>query len=76
VSYIHIYDLTLLSEMIIKMINKIQAVLSDDQGQGMAEYGLILALVAVVAAASFTALEGGIKAALNLVITALGGTTV
>jgi pilus assembly protein Flp/PilA len=58
------------------MLQTIKATLSDDQGQGMAEYGLILALVAVAAVGSFTALEGGIKATLNTVITALGGKSV
>ena len=42
-----------------------------EDGQGMAEYGLILALVAVVCAAAFTVLQGGINNTLNTVTNAL-----
>lgn len=42
----------------------------NQQGQGMAEYGLIIALVAVVAIAAFVKLGGGIKAQVDKV----GGT--
>lgn len=37
----------------------------DEEGQGMAEYGLILALVAVALVAGFTALQGGIDGVLT-----------
>jgi pilus assembly protein Flp/PilA len=40
---------------------------SDESGQGMAEYGLILALVAVVVIVALTALGGGIGNTLNTV---------
>ena len=43
----------------------------DEEGQGMAEYGLILALVAVVCAAAFTILQGGITNTLKNVTNAL-----
>ena len=33
----------------------------DEKGQGMVEYGLIIALVAVGAIAALTALRGGLK---------------
>ncbi len=36
-------------------------ILRNEKGQGMAEYGLILALVAVAAIAAFTALGGGLS---------------
>lgn len=39
--------------------------LHDEQGQGLAEYALILALVAVVAVAAVTLLGTNITAALN-----------
>lgn len=42
-----------------------------EEGQGMAEYGLILALVAVVCAAAFTALQGGINNTLNTITNSL-----
>ncbi|MCP8969319.1 Flp family type IVb pilin [Ectobacillus ponti] len=46
----------------------------NEDGQGMTEYGLILALVAVVAAAALTPLGTAIKAKFNDVVTHLGGT--
>lgn len=48
----------------------------EEEGQGMAEYGLILALIAVVCIAVFTGLGDAIIAKLNDVIKGLGGTTV
>jgi len=42
-----------------------------EEGQGLAEYGLILALIAVVAIAALTALGNGIVAKLNQVTAAL-----
>jgi pilus assembly protein Flp/PilA len=44
---------------------------NDDDGQGLAEYGLILALVSVVAVAALTALGGGITGTLGTVTTSL-----
>jgi len=38
------------------MLKKIKGLFSDEQGQGMVEYGLILALVAVVVIAALTLL--------------------
>lgn len=35
--------------------------LRDENGQGMAEYGLILALIAVVCVAALTILGGGLR---------------
>ncbi len=37
----------------------------DEEGQGLAEYGLILALVAVLCVAALTTLQGGISGTLN-----------
>ena len=42
-----------------------------EDGQTMAEYGIILAVVAVIAIAAFTTLEGGITTTLNKVSNAL-----
>ncbi len=44
------------------------------KGAGMAEYALLLVLVAAALFAVFTALAGGIGTALNSVTTKLGGT--
>ena len=42
------------------MIQMLRTVLRNEKGQGMVEYGLILALVAVVAAAGFTLMQVGL----------------
>jgi pilus assembly protein Flp/PilA len=42
-----------------------------DEGQGLAEYGLILALIAVVCIAALTLLGGGIAARLDQLATAI-----
>lgn len=38
---------------------------SEESGQGMVEYGLIVALIAVACIVAFTALSGGIQGVLN-----------
>ena len=43
----------------------------DEEGQGLAEYGLILALIAVVCIAALTALGGGVAGKLAQVTAAL-----
>jgi pilus assembly protein Flp/PilA len=58
--------MTLIDKAIVAILSKAFAV-KDEEGQGMAEYGLILALVAVVCAAAFTLLQGGINTTLNKV---------
>ena len=50
--------------------------LMNEEGQGMVEYGLIIALVAVVIIGAITALSGGIKGTFNDATTALGGSPV
>lgn len=39
----------------------------DEEGQGLAEYGLILALIAVVCIGALTLLGGGINTALGTI---------
>ena len=46
---------------------------TDESGQGLAEYGLILALVAIVIIASLTAMGTSIKDVFTNVVTELGG---
>lgn len=41
------------------------AVLADDSGQGLAEYGLILGLVAILCIAAVLLLSGNIKGVLS-----------
>ncbi len=43
-----------------------------EEGQGMAEYGLILVLVAVALIGAFIALSGGIESVLSQVASGLG----
>ena len=42
-----------------------------EEGQTMAEYGVVLAVITIGAVAVFTALSGGISGAINRVITFL-----
>lgn len=56
------------------MKEMIQGFIKDESGQGMAEYGLILALVAVVVIGSLQLLGGGISTKLNEVKTGITGT--
>ncbi len=46
----------------------------DEDGAGMVEYALLVALIGVLLIATLIALAGGINAALNTAIVALGGT--
>ncbi|TEB07000.1 Flp/Fap pilin component [Pelotomaculum schinkii] len=43
------------------MINVFKKLMVEESGQGMAEYGLILALVAVIVVAALTTLGEGIR---------------
>jgi pilus assembly protein Flp/PilA len=47
------------------VINIFKKLMVEETGQGMAEYGLILALVAVVVVAALTVLGNGISAKLT-----------
>ncbi len=47
------------------MITKFRTMLKDEKGQALAEYGLILALIAVAAVAALIALAGGINTTLG-----------
>lgn len=47
--------------------------LKREEGQGMAEYGLILVLVAVALIVAFVALSGGISTVLGQVSSGLAG---
>ena len=55
------------------MISKVAGMQShtDDEGQGLAEYGLILALIAVVCIVALQALGGGISGKLGEVTAGL-----
>ena len=48
------------NEEVNNMMEKMMALVKDESGQGMAEYGLILALVAVVVIGALIALGSGV----------------
>lgn len=47
---------------------KLESLLADEEGQTMAEYAVVLAVITVATVAVFTALSGGISGAINNVI--------
>jgi pilus assembly protein Flp/PilA len=47
------------------MITTLRSIMTDEQGQGLAEYGLILGLVAVLCIGAVIFLSGNIKGVLN-----------
>lgn len=47
------------------LVQMVKMVLRNQKGQGMAEYGLILALVAVAAVGAFSALSGNLNGLLE-----------
>lgn len=53
------------------MINKVKRIINNQSGQGMAEYGLILALIAVVVIAVITGIGKGLVAKFTEVLNAL-----
>jgi len=54
--------------------HKMKRLLTEENGQGMTEYGLIIGLVAVAVIAVLTTMGGQLKAKFNQIITSLGGT--
>jgi pilus assembly protein Flp/PilA len=57
-----------MANMVVNRVLELAAqVRGDAHGQGMAEYGLILALVAVVVVGAVTLLGGNISSAMNSV---------
>jgi pilus assembly protein Flp/PilA len=53
------------------MLKKFSAMMKDEKGQALAEYGLILALVAVIAIGALTLLGGNVNTTLTSIATAL-----
>jgi pilus assembly protein Flp/PilA len=60
-------------EKIADALRRLVVLYKDQEGQALAEYGLILGLIAVVAIAGLTLLGGAISGKLDAVNTALGG---
>ncbi len=55
------------------MKEKLLGLIHDEKGQAMTEYGLIIALVAVVVIGALTAMGGSVFAKFNEITTGLGG---
>jgi len=53
------------------MLKKLSAMMKDDKGQALAEYGLILALIAVVCVAALTLLGTSVSGTLGSITAAL-----
>ena len=58
-----------ISEAVLGLLARYQS----DEGQAMAEYGLVLALIAVVCIAALTAIGLGISGSLGGITSSLGG---
>ncbi len=59
--------------MFLSLYSKITALLNSEEGQGMAEYGLIIALVALAVVVALTALGGNLTSLFTRISGALGG---
>lgn len=55
------------------MLQKCKNILSSQKGQGLSEYGLIIALIAVVCILAVTTLGQGIRGKFDELTGALGG---
>jgi pilus assembly protein Flp/PilA len=53
------------------MIHNVKAILADDNGQGLAEYGLILSLVSIASIVALTALGAKLTPLFNSITAAL-----
>ena len=54
-----------------RMIARVHLFLMREEGQTMAEYGVVLAVITIAALVAFTALSGGITKAINKVVAVL-----
>lgn len=55
------------------MMNKLKALVVEEQGQGMTEYGLVLGVIAVAVVGALTALRGEIVVMFDNVVNAVKG---
>lgn len=56
------------------MLKLMRSLIKGEEGQGMVEYGLILALIAIVVIAALTGIGTELKAKFNEIWEKLGGT--
>lgn len=54
------------------MLQIINQLFNEEKGQGMTEYGLIIALVAIAVIVAITAMSGKLSAVFNKIATSLG----
>jgi Flp pilus assembly pilin Flp len=59
--------------MLNEWLDRLRASCKREQGQTMAEYGVVLAVITVASVSVFTALSGGVQGALNRVIALFPG---
>jgi pilus assembly protein Flp/PilA len=55
------------------MLKNLSAMMKDEKGQALAEYGLILALIAVICVVALQTLGGGVQGALTTIANAVTG---
>ena len=58
------------TEQYLKVVNAVE---SREEGQGLVEYALIIALVAILLVAALTGLKGGISNTFNTITSNLNG---
>ena len=56
-----------------QLLDYLRARFAQEEGQTMAEYGVVLAVIALTVIVAFTALSGGISNAINNVTSVLNG---
>ncbi|MEZ4706246.1 MAG: Flp family type IVb pilin [Caldilineaceae bacterium] len=59
------------TQFVLNLMNRLAA-MKNEEGQGMAEYALIIALVAILLAASLTSLKDGIAGVFSDIVAAFG----
>ncbi|WP_458413554.1 Flp family type IVb pilin [Schinkia sp. CFF1] len=55
------------------MMNKMKNFIKEEEGQGMTEYGLIIGLVAIIAAVGLTSMGSTLKAKFDSIVSSLTG---
>ena len=61
-----------MSDLMLKLVVALQTLRAREEGQGMVEYGLILAVVAVIALTAFKTLGTNVNNMVNSLATTIG----
>ena len=64
--------MTYINELVLRLAAR-RAAMTNEEGQGLTEYGLIIALIAVACVAALGTLSGGIQGTLEEITSSLGG---